>query len=454
MNFKSLKKVYAYMVWGLFLLLAARLLLFVKVFAVDIPFMDQWDFLTPIFAGDGWWSAFNWQHGSHRQGVGGVMLAVLYGLTDWDLQVECLVSACIIIAVCVVYLRIKSRCCGPLTWHDGVIPLVCLTLLHYEMFIYTPNPAYGPLPALLAALVALVLTLENSLVKYFWLTLLSFAATYTGYGFFIGVLVPCFLLTEAWRNRRIPGLRNAAVMACLVAALGTASFFHNYHWGQPELPCYKFPCDRPNEYFVFVALMIDRALGAVSMSMSDRAFDVTEPFAVGRLWVAFIEYAAFFLVFLRTAWLQLRGRATRLDQVILFLSTFTLLFTSFAAIGRVCGGLVYANSSRYTIHSMPGVIALYLAAVNWSKTTRRGLIAVFFILGLLLYREARTHFHDPEFVAIHRAKSSWAACIRTTNDIQTCNNVAGIEIYPRPQGTHLQEKLNYLRERHLSLFKE
>ena len=78
--------------------LAIRLLLYVRRFAVDILYRDQWDFLEPLFRGAGPWAMFDLQHGPHRQGLGGLLLAWVLPASGWSLRVEAVVSALILVA--------------------------------------------------------------------------------------------------------------------------------------------------------------------------------------------------------------------------------------------------------------------------------------------------------------------------------------------------------------------
>jgi hypothetical protein len=49
-------------------------------------------------------------------------------------------------------------------------------------------------------------------------------------------------------------------------------------------------------------------------------------------------------------------------------------------------------------------------------------------------------------------KSRWADCYRHTSNVRYCDEFSHFAIYPSPAATHLQEKLDYLKQNHLNLF--
>ena len=64
--------------------MAIRLADFVNRYAVNIVYWDQWDFLQGLFDGSGLWTLFRWQHGPQRQGLGNLLIAILYPATGWN----------------------------------------------------------------------------------------------------------------------------------------------------------------------------------------------------------------------------------------------------------------------------------------------------------------------------------------------------------------------------------
>ena len=83
---------------AVFILGLIRLIGFVQDNAVDLLFEDQWAFLTPMFKGEGPWASFEYQHGPHRLGLGGLIEWYLYHATGWDVRADAW-AAIVVLAV-------------------------------------------------------------------------------------------------------------------------------------------------------------------------------------------------------------------------------------------------------------------------------------------------------------------------------------------------------------------
>src|SRR3972149_747925 len=70
------------------LFLAFRLFRFIDHYAVDVLFWDQWAFWGGLFDGSDPWALWRWQHGPHRQGLGGLVVAATAWLTGWNVRAE------------------------------------------------------------------------------------------------------------------------------------------------------------------------------------------------------------------------------------------------------------------------------------------------------------------------------------------------------------------------------
>src|SRR4030095_16264167 len=71
-----------------FVVMAVRLALYLNRYAVNLVYWDQWDFLSGLFDGADTWTLFRWQHGPQRQGIGNLIIAVLYTATGWNGRVD------------------------------------------------------------------------------------------------------------------------------------------------------------------------------------------------------------------------------------------------------------------------------------------------------------------------------------------------------------------------------
>jgi hypothetical protein len=50
-------------------------------------------------------------------------------------------------------------------------------------------------------------------------------------------------------------------------------------------------------------------------------------------------------------------------------------------------------------------------------------------------------------------KQAWVSCYRQRHDLQACDVETGFPLYPAPGATRMQEKLDFLETRRLSLFR-
>jgi hypothetical protein len=138
------------------------------------------------------------------------------------------------------------------------------------------------------------------------------------------------------------------------------------------------------------------------------------------------------------------------DQIIIVLIAFTLLFAANLAVGRVCLGLGSATSSRYTPYITPAFLGLYLFAVTRKKIPIQliGLCtACFFITTFSIGYNNRVYVEN-----IYRGKQRWKQAYLQTEDIYLSDRLSGFAIHPNPEYTHLKEKLDYLKEHHLNLY--
>jgi hypothetical protein len=160
---------------------------------------------------------------------------------------------------------------------------------------------------------------------------------------------------------------------------------------------------------------------------------------------AFVGYAAFKLV-------RSRGSST-FWAVVTSLSGFALLFAFIGAVGRVCLGFESANASRYIPYLLPGFLGVYLVIRKYSSRSpvAYALLPVFL---LACFSKEATNVSLNEAIDYFNYKQRWSECYRSTHDIVACDTWAGHAVYPRPEATRLQQKLDWLEARRYSLFQD
>ncbi len=420
---------------GVTLILAARFLLFIDRYSVNILFWDQWDFLGPFFEGDpGFADLFLLRHGPHREGLGLIANKFLYPLTAWNVRAESFLIGGAIVAAMLVALWWKRRLFGAIGFADVCIPLIFLTLAQYETMTGTPNPAYSAFPLLLILFYAAALLLERTAVRYSLVLALDLFLIYTGCGVFMGIMTIAYFALEVYRSRGRRGPPSAALLLS-VAAMG--SFFAGYEF-QSAVQCFEFPYRDLSAYPSFLVLLFSRITGIV------------RPLPLAAAVGAVALILACGLLAHHVGKLVRPGSVkSPVSMGIAVLLAYSLLFAVNAAIGRICLELPQAAQvSRYVTLLIPAFLAFYLHTTTIeSRAARNG--------ALLLLAAALVpgHVHvsrDAERLA--NGKRVWAACYYATEDIAYCDSLAGFPVYPDAQRTRLKEKLDYLKRHRLNLF--
>jgi hypothetical protein len=417
--------------------LAVRLSLYVRRYAVDLLYRDQWDFLDPLFRGEGPWAMFVLQHGPHRQGLGGLVLAWVMPASAWNLRVEALVSVLILLLGAALAWATVRRSTGSPSWTDVTAPLLCLGGGLEEILVGTSNPAHGPIPMALVFALALAWTLRAPMPRAVACSVLGGLATFTGFGFFAGLMNPVLFAAEWVHGRQDGRRRAAAVLGLALAAAVLASFFSGWRF-VTAADCFRFPHPHPVEYLDYLGFLLARPLGMHRLGGV-------------RTWLA-RGVALGALGFTLWVLVRLFRRDEMPVRVVALLVGFTCLFGLNTAAGRVCLGLETAGSARYVPYAAPGWVGLVIAArlrarprVRWSVV---GAVLVLITLRTFNVRADEAwgrHYAD--------GKGRWAACYRQRHDLRGCDLETGFPLHPAPGTTRMQQKLDFLEARHLNLFR-
>jgi hypothetical protein len=423
-----------------FVLLAVRLALFIDRYTVNIVYWDQWDFLAGLFEGADLWTLFRWQHGPQRQGLGSLIIAVLYPATGWNGRADAAASAFVMVLAGLAALWLVKRLYGRFVPWDAVVPLLFLTTSSAETYVVAPNLAHGPLPVLLNVTYALALTIPSHSWRCLAIVVLNFFCVNTGFTLLLGGITPALLLLLA----STPGLtgRVRAIYAGGVAAsVATVALFLYGFAPQTAVACFQFPHTRPWEYVPYAGLVLTRPFG------TEAAGRLLVGFLVATAMIGFVSYTVLQLVSAR--------RDSVFWLVTSFLAGFTLLFALSSAVGRVCLGFDSAMATRYIPYVLPGILAVYLVI---RRASARSYIASALLPVLLVacIAKERDRGSLEEAERFQQYKQRWRDCYLSTHDINACDALAGHAVYPAPQaqGTKLQQKLDWLEARGLSLFQD
>jgi hypothetical protein len=422
--------------------LAFRLFRLAAEYAVNILFWDQWDFNeAALFGHHSIWGIFRFQHGPHRQGVGGVLAALVEPWFHWNSRTEAFLVTGIVVVAGLCLLLLKYRLFGPLTWTDVAIPMVVFTPAQWESDWNTVNLAHGVLPVLLIVVYSIAWTWRNERAKYVSVTAINFLTLYTGFGFFLGLITPV-LLAAKYREARKPAQRNRGMLlACLgVSMLSLASFFISYK-NQDASQCSSLFSAPGIDYLRFLCLMFASPFGT-------RSVDWVAVLAGGLVLAAVVGVAV-------ACWKDVLagGASPRTPHVVLaVMSGYAILFCAAATVGRTCTGLIDAHSSRYAIYKQLALVSLYFWTLTvpppaWPKAMA-AFMPLVLIPSLFITSTDRQLMTD-----FHKLKTGWRNCYLSGKAADDCDDENGA-IYPDPDATNMQQKLDYLRAARLNLFSE
>jgi hypothetical protein len=423
--------------------LGTRFFLMIRKYSVNIFFMDQWDFLNAFFQQKtSVLNLFRWQHGPHREGVGLLPDKFLYPLTHWDARVDSyLIGSAIFIAM-LLALRLKHKLFGSLSYADVAIPLIFLTMAQHETLLGTPNPAHSGFPLLMIILYCLALLIDNRLLRYALILFLNLLLIYTGFGIFMAAVTIGFFPLECyWSARQIKPVPFIQPLIGLVLAVTSlASFFLNIHFW-PAADCFELPHNHALNYFQFMWLLFS-------------AFVVPRPPALST-GMLYLGAGILLLMVAVLVWHLLHLFKSPLPDTHLIggvLIGFSLVFAVNNAVGRQCLGLDQAFSSRYNTLLIPAFLGVYFFLISQSWFVMRNLVLAIWVILLL---PSSLVIPAVEINWYSAGKRQWADCYRRTGEIHYCDEETHFPIYPPSLAatTHLQEKLDYLKQNHLNLFK-
>jgi flagellar biogenesis protein FliO len=444
-RFKLTDWLVRFFIFGATVFFGIRLFKLINKHAVNVLFFDQWDFLTPLFKQPTMWEMFTYQHGPHRQGLGLFVSQAIGLATNWNTRAECFGMGFILVLVTIAALILKKRLFGKLTGWDVLIPSITLSFTQIEAIVLTPNPAHGALPILLTLIGGLLLTVDNKYLRYFGLVFVTFFATYTGFGIFLGIVTPIILFLSCllhWFNKEQQPMAISGG-ALVISIISFGSFFIDYVFS-PVQDCFQLPYEHLQNYVTFVSLELAMFLGFDSKS------NVTYATIIGLAMMLGMVVAALFQV--KQLWDKRKFESKNL--VILLLIGFSLLFAVNSASGRICNGLEAAQSSRYMTLLIPCCLGLYFALQEIPQIAFRTIANIILVIGFIILPIYALKQFNKGMEDFSQVKKAWAACYVVQESIEECNKVSGNVVYPSPESTHMQEKLNLLKVKRYNLFTE
>jgi hypothetical protein len=419
--------------------LGGRMFHILSKYSTNIFNGDEWDFRTAQFQGASLWRMFTWQHGPPRLGIGFVVDALLSDLTRWDSRATSLLEGAVMVAAMCCALWLKHRLFGRITLSDVVFPLLLFVPVQFLAFVVTPIVAHGPFPVLLTVLFCLAWTVANIWWRYSLVLVINFLLIYTGFGIFVGFITPLLLGVALFRGIGKPRGWLLPGVALIISLLSLASFFVGYQVGMAS-GCLVFSPAPLLRYVWYAALIFATLFQLNGHSLLPSLVG----FAVLLLNLIVCGWSAYRL-------LRDRGDVPQNTAIFTF-TCLSLLFTVSAAAGRMCRGLDSAHANRYMPYLIPGLTAVYMSLLLVRRPLLRQVGLAVLVFSLLLGATPLRRSVKGPLVSWHHAKQSWKECYLKFEKVDYCDTRMHFKVHPSPAGTHLNEKLQFLKARRLNLY--
>jgi hypothetical protein len=437
-----------------FLALAANWIVAIGRFQVNVLYLDQWGFFTPIMEGRGWWGLFDRQHGPHRQGLAFLLTSGIMSLCHWDTRIDSVWICLVLISCALLGLLLKRRIAGPLRAVDAWIVVAILALGQCETVIITPNASHSAFPLLLTLALGHIWLSRSPAVRYLASGICTVCLAFTGFGVVAAGVATLFIgiamAAELKAGRRCPALYGCAALLLCIA--GWALFLSGYAFNKGN-PGSRFPWTPATDYLWFVAVMLTAPAGWDGASTAH---------CIAGLLVL--------LAFLALLWCAVRSFLSNPtldsgDAVISLLGVSALLFCADAALGRVQLGTSIASSSRYVTLVTQVWLAAYLWVHRLSPAKRRAAFAALWLLVacpyLPLLRRPAAEWRgslglSPSLYetmqGIMLQKLTFASAYLRYGDARVVASKTGSYVFLPEEMDYLEERLAFQRREGLSFF--
>ena len=422
-------------------------------FQPNVMFMDQWDYLLPLFNGQGWWWRFVQQQGPVREGLGLVVTGWILEATAWDVRYDSLWIATALLIATVLALRVKWKMAGSLTLRDSWIALFGLSLGHFETIVSVPNASHSVVPLALILLAANFWLSSRPSTRYLGAAATAFALTFTGFGLFASGVIAVLLAARVIRHALDRHYRVMALglIAIVVIVAGWTRFSRDYVF-LPAVEGFRFPWTPWTDYVHFVVLMLNLPTARVGAEVRHYLLGIGLGLVV-----------VFSVVGIARLWF--RHRPSLNDDVLMLLMGSGLLFITATAIGRVSLGILGGTMSRYLPLMFPTWLAVYLAAITSYKRSRLAASVCVWLLVVLPYTAmvrrplaewpgtlGAMNGQVEAMAFFGMSKIAWARAYLATGSWKAAQCAVRQVIYPNPEVSRFDDKLRFLRRHELSFF--
>jgi hypothetical protein len=423
------------------LVMAAQLFVEINRYAVNLLYLDQWDAYDTLFREKPFFQSFMAQAGQLRLGVGGWISNVTAIATNWNTRSESFVIGFLMLLVALAAFYLKWRLFSKFVIWDALIALICLSMALTDVPVYAAFPSHSVVPALLLMVFAICLTIKNVKLRFVALAVLNFLTMFTGWGIFIGVLSPIVFSYLFVKYRRVgDGVANRWAGIALVASVLSLLLFVSTNRFSTGVGCFTFPHFPLQDNFRFISKMFSYSVGL-------RCVNVLSMY-VGPLFIL-----AFVVVLLNRIWRLWQAEEYDAESLVIsFLISFSILYALATTVGRVCLGDCASNAGRYQPLLIPAWIGLYFGVVAIESRFHVSRIALLILTFCFLTPQWKSARYESSMAYFRTTKTRWKDCYLQKEDVVTCDREAGEGINPPSPSSIEQERLDYLKARHLNLF--
>ncbi len=426
---------------AVFTILALRQHFFVDRYAVNMLYWDQWDFYTPLFQDGTIWDIFDRQHGPHRQGIGFVLTSILAQISGLNSRWDAFGVSFVLMAAAGLGLLLVRKC-GVRGYGLIAVPLIFFNIRQYEIFVGAANISHGAMPIFLFMALCLAWFIQPIGRRLSALCFLTFLLIFTGFGLFVGLLVPLVLIVRAMHHFQRKEKREGLYVIYALMGIGGAwaCFAYGYRF-DPAVEGFRFPYEKPWEYLLFVASMLNNFHGIRGHGLF--------ALSIGCITIATLAALAGW-----HGWRIMQGYGRELNRsvVIFCLTAFTVVYCFETAVGRVFFGWKEASAeSRYVTLMIPAGMALYLCFSGLRNRFLSNVLCTIYI-ALLVAGTLRLHMNDWRKIHFYsNGRLAWKAAYLRTGDERQASEQANFLIYPVPE---LEKRLQFLKRRQLNLFSD
>lgn len=401
---------------GIALLAAGfRLFFFISIYAVDVPFTDQWHYFSTLWNKGSLISQFFFQLGPHRMGLEFLISSFVLGVTGWNIKALAFLGGVYLFLAAIVALYLKRQVVGKITIFDIFIPFLVMSLAQHGILVTDPFPGYAPFPLLLLFLYCLSWQIEEVWKKYVAVVSLNFLLLFGSFGLVVTPLTVLLLISEWFKPAKGENVMwlKLSLLAVLLSLIG---FFWNYKFNA-SVACFRFP-DTLGNYLVYISAMFANAFAIVRY--------------INPLWATIVGFTSFLAtLYLATrSFLRFKTKHQFADRVLFILFSYSSFFAVLTAIGRSCLGPDQAQSSRYFAYLIPTILGVYMMLVKIHLSRLSVLLVVVFTF-VIMRSELLTYVQDKQTIEDFAfGKRVWVDCYLKYEDISLCSDKLDFFLHP------------------------